>query len=195
MEVNKTSLYHIHRNGNMDNLWYVGSKIKVDDNFNSLFYTKLLDEEKKLIERYGVYDIDYIITKMEEIKCRNIIEDDMNYDFDLLLRRYYFLRREKALEEGRKIFNLDAPSRLHSIFLTDFLNKGYWISRIGDNSFSTFLLDLDGNLFVSSDTLFPYYKSSFAIQVEQSKKYWQPKLKRLAPHKEFLFQGECKIVR
>ncbi len=28
-------LYHIHRTGNMDDLWYVGNGIIVDDNFQS----------------------------------------------------------------------------------------------------------------------------------------------------------------
>lgn len=101
----------------MDDLWYTGAKIKINDNFESIFYTKLLEEESVLIERYGSkYDIDYIIAMMEEMKFNNLVEDDMHDEFDRVLKCYYFLRREKALEEGRKMFVPTAPSRLHSIF-------------------------------------------------------------------------------
>lgn len=192
MEVKKVNLYHIHRNGNIDGLWDVGNKIKVDDNFNSLFYEKLLVEEQKLIERYGNYDIDYIIKVMEEIKTKKIVGTDIKYDFNLLLKRYYFLRREKALEEGRKIFNPTAPSRFHSLFLTNEYDMNYWIKCIGYDSYKIFLMELNGNLFVSSDEYFPNYNLTYDIQVEQSKAYWKPKI--LTIRKEFLFQGESKII-
>lgn len=191
----KENLYHIHRSGNSDELWYVGNKLKIDDSFNSMFYVKLLQEEKKLIEKYGDYDIDYIIARMEELKLRNLIDDNISHDFDELLNRYYFLRREKALEEGRKLFNPHAPSRLHSIFLTDEYSKDYWIKKVGgDELFQTFLLEFDGNIFVSSDDVFPDYNFMFDIQVEQSKEYWKPKIKQLLIHKEFVFQGNIKII-
>lgn len=191
----KITLYHIHRNGNMDDLWNIGTKIEIDNNFESMFYKKLLEDEKILIKRYSDYDIDYIIAMMEELKFNHLIEDDMHDEFDKVLSCYYFLRREKALEEGRKIFAPNAPSRLHSIFLTDKFNLYYWKNIVGDDSFKTFLLELEGNLFVSSDNFFPSPKLMFDLQVEQSKNYWKPKIKKLTPHKEFVFQGTSKIIK
>jgi len=73
---------------------------------------------------------------------------------------------------------------LHSIFLTDEFNLHYWEKVVGDNSFPTFLLELEGNLFVSSDKFFPSPKSMLDVQVEQSKDYWKPKIKKLTPNKE-----------
>lgn len=148
-----------------------------------------------LIKRYEDYDIDYIIAMMEEMKFNNSVEDNMHDEFDQILGQYYFLRREKALEEGRKIFAPSAPSRLHSIFLTDQFNLHYWKIMVGDNSFKTFLLELEGNLFASSDNFFPSPKLMLDIQVEQSKNYWRPKVKTLTPHNEFVFQGTSKIVK
>lgn len=66
---------------------------------------------------------------------------------------------------------------------------------VGDNSFKIFLLKLEGNLFISSDEYFPNPKLMFDIQVEQSKEYWKPKIKKLSPHKEFIFQGESTIIK
>lgn len=195
MENKKTQLYHIHRRGNIDQLWQVGQKMVIDDSFNALFYTRLLEVEGELLKRHKDYDIDYFIAMMEEMQTKRFVEDDLNDDFNLLLDRCYFFRREKALEEGRKIFNPSAPSRFHSIFLTDRLNINYWQKLIGDLSFETFLLELDGKTFTSSDDLFPKQELVFEFQVEQSEKYWRPKQKMLTLHKEVLFQGEAKIIR
>ena len=188
------SLYHVHRSGNCDSLWYVGSEMLVDDNFNNFFYANLLEEDKKLIERYGDYDIDYIISMMEEIKSKDLIEDSLYSDFIKLLNRYYILRREKALEEGRKLYIPRAPSRMHSIYLTDDSCLHYWKNVVGNGSCKIFLLELDGNLFVSSDKLFPDNSLLFDNQVELSKDYWKPKVKSLTP-KEYVFQGKINIVK
>lgn len=194
MNNNINSLYHVHRNGNCDSLWYVGSEIVVDDSFNNFFFLNLLEEDKKLTERYGDYDIDYIISIMEEIKYNNLIDERMYSDFINLLNRYYILRREKALEEGRKLYFPSAPSRIHSIYLTDDKSLVYWKNVVGKDSCKIFLLDLDGNLFVSSDKLFPDSNLFFEKQVELSKEYWKPKVKSLTP-REYIFQGKCKIIR
>ena len=195
MQSIKKSLYHVHRIGNMDDFWQNESTITIGNNFESILYTGLLEDENVLIQRYGNYDIDYIIKTMEDMKSNHFVEDDMQDQFDQILNRYYFLRREKALEEGRKIFCPNAPSRLHSIFLTDQLNLYYWKKLVGDHSFKVFLLELEGNLFVSSDKYFPSPKLTFNLQVEKSKEYWKPKIKKLTPHKEFIFQGEGKIIQ
>lgn len=186
-------LYHIHRNDNHDDLWYVENKIIVDDNFNSQFYTNLLEEEKLLVQRYGSYNIDHFIFIMEEMKCHNFKDSDVDSLFHKLLCCCYSLRRERALEEGRKIFAPSCPSRMHSIFLTDQRDLSYWENCVGNQSFQTFSLDCCGNLFVSSDSLFPQYTLLFDEQVEQSKIYWNPEIEKVK-HKEILFQGTAKII-
>lgn len=191
----KETLYHIHRKGNMDDIWTTGNQILVDNNFISLYYTRLLSDEKALINRYGEnYDIDYIIAMMEEMKCKNLIADDLKQEFNNMLKGYYFLRREKALEEGRKLFSPTAPCRFHSIFLSNNIDLYYWENIFGEYSFNRFLVELDGNIFMSSDRFFPNEKLLFDNQVECSKEYWKPKVKSLIRN-EFIFQGNAKILK
>lgn len=191
----KHYLYHIHRKGNMDYIWTVGNQILIDNSFISLYYTKLLSYEKELINRYGGnYDIDYIIAMMEEMKWKNLVEDDMREEFNNILKRYYFLRREKALEEGRKLFRPFAPCRFHSIFLSNNIDLYYWEKIFGECSFNRYLVELDGNIFMSSDKFFPNEKLLFDNQVECSKEYWKPKVKSLIQN-EFIFQGNAKILK
>lgn len=122
-------LYHIHRKENHDALWQIGKSLTIDDNFTTKFYKDILEEEKALIKKFGNYDIDYIIAMMEEMLNKGLIDEKLLEDFNIKLKRYYFLRREYALEEGRKLFNPTAPSRLHSIFLTSILDLQYWLPK------------------------------------------------------------------
>lgn len=169
--MNKNILYHIHRTGNVDDLWHIGNQIVVDDNFQSNFYTDLLKEECPLVQRYGSYDIDYFISIIEEMKFRNFEDSNIDSLFHKLLYCCYSLRRERSLEEGRKIFAPSCPSRMHSIFLTDKSDLSYWENFVGNHSFQKFSLNCSGNLFISSDSFFPQYTLLFDEQVEQSKIY------------------------
>lgn len=195
MKVENKSLYHIHRSEYMNDLWHAGNEFIIDKSYDTFFYLRLLEEEKRLIDRYNDYDIDYIIAIMEEMKSKDVVSEDIIYDFDKMLNSYYFLRREKALEEGRKLFNPAAPSRLHSLFLCDKRDIDYWSKMIGGDLFKIFLLNLDGNLFVSSDLFFPDNKLMYDIQVEESKLYWKPNMDFDNLRKEYLFQGKVKIIK
>lgn len=191
----KKTLYHIHRKGNMDHIWTTGSQILVDNNFVSLYYVGLLNDENSLINRYSEnYDIDYIIAMMEEMTYKNLVEDDMKKEFNKILKGYYFLRREKALEEGRKLFNPTAPCRFHSIFLSNKIDLYYWEKIFGGCSFNRFLVEVEGNIFMSSDRFFPDETLLFDNQVERSKEYWVRKTKSLIRN-EFIFQESAKILK
>lgn len=196
MKLNENNLYHVHRKGIMDEVWHIGNVIEITDNFDSYINKKCNYYNKSIIERYKEYDydIDYIISILEKMKSKNIIDDDIILDFNIVLSNCYILRREQALEEGRKIFNPTAPSRLHCIYLTDIINLPYWQMSVGNNNFETFLLELEGDLFISSDKYFPNDKLMFDIQVEESKKYWQNEMKKSNISKEYLFQGKVKIL-
>ncbi len=189
------SLYHIHRKGNNDSIWKANSRIVIDDTFQSIFYQKLLEEDKALIDRYGDYDIDFIIAIMEEMKFKDQVAPDFLPKFDKLLNCFYFLRREKALEEGRLIFAPDVPSRVHSVFLSDSSDLAYWANLVGDNSYDIFEVNADGNLFVSSDIFFPEQNLLFDLQVEKSREYWQPKIKELNRRREYVFQGTIDLIK
>lgn len=189
----KKRLYHIHRMETMDDIWNQNTKVEITKNSMGYFFQKLLESEKILIERYGQYDIDYIIARMEELKYLNLVEEESFRTFERYLNHFYFLRREMALEEGRKIYAQTAPSRIHCLFLTDDMDLEYWKSIVGKNEYVTYLLELEGELFVSSDRYFPDSTLLLEQQIEKSKEYWQPK--SLSIRKEYLFQGKARIVK
>lgn len=193
--VEKKVLYHIHRTGFMDPLWHIGNTVQIDSNFKGFFYTQILKEEEILIKRYGKnYDIDYLIKIMKKMKSDHILDTNTDNKMDEILNHFYFIRRERALEDGRLLFAPDSPSRLHSLFFTDKQNLSYWIACIKTDNSKIFLLDLEGTFFESSDKYFPNPLLNLSAQVEQSKAYWKPERKKLTLHKEFLFQGKGRIL-
>lgn len=194
--LNKKKLYHIHRKGNLDDMWQVGNTIIVDDNFESCFHSKDCEDNQNIKKVFGEdYNIDHLISMTEKAIRENIGERIEIEDLKCFLKDLNFIRREQALEEGRKIYAPNAPSRTKSLFLTDRSNLLYWINQVGSNSYQEFLMELEGNLFISSDDFFPDSRYSLERQVEESKKYWQPKMKKITPHKEMLFQGRAKIIK
>lgn len=187
-------LYHIHRKDSEDTIWKLDSRITIDNSFQSRFYQKLLIEDSILRERYGDYDIDYFIAIMEEMKFKGYVSPDELPAFEKLLKRYYFLRREQALEEGRKIYSPLSPPRMNSVYLSMAEDVPYWVDVVGEGAYDIFEVSTDGNLFISSDSFFPDQNLMFDIQVEKSKEYWKPNIKELTLRKEILFQGILTIT-
>lgn len=192
MEVKSKKLYHIHRKSNIDKLWQTGSCILIDNNFQSIYFRKLTIYDSELKKRYGRnYDIDFIIAMMEEMHFKGMLNEEET----VVLKRLKILRREQALEEGRKLYNPTAPVRFHSIYLTDKDDLEYWKNSVGDNCFEEHLLEVSGNLFKSSDTLFPDEGLMLDKQIEQSESYWKPSESNLLLRKEYLFQGRARIIK
>lgn len=185
----KGLFYHFHRLGTHDDVWLVDRSLDITRDFQSSFYENVLLREKILKEKYPEYDIDEIVKAFE------LMEEKKDTDYPLFsseINAYHILRRELALEEGRKIYNNSAPSRLHSVYLTDEESLYYWVQYVGICG-RLFELKVDGEIFESSDYLFPDIKASFEEQVVNSKNYWKPKKLSISMPKEYLFQGKIEI--
>ncbi|MDE5630410.1 MAG: DUF2441 domain-containing protein [Bacilli bacterium] len=191
METEKI-FYHFHRQGNHDVLWLLENSLDITKDFQSSFYENILLREKILKEKYDNYDIDKIIKALEMVMEKEVYSNYGYHRFSSVMNGYYILRRELALEEGRKIYNNFAPSRLHSVYLTDEASLFYWVQYVGICS-RLFEVEVNGSIFESSDYLFPDIKAPFERQVMDSKSYWQPKELTVRMPKEYLFQGNIKI--
>jgi len=153
MNIIDEKYWHIHRLGFYDELWCEGQKLVIDENFSSNFYQNYSLREDALTKQYGSYDIDEVIKNLESIREYKDLEYKLYHAFSSLAQNLYIFRREKALEEGRKLYNPDAPSRLHAIYLTNFESLQYW--QVNVNMGKVFSVDVRGQIFVSSDILFP----------------------------------------
>ncbi|MCX4365559.1 MAG: DUF2441 domain-containing protein [Bacilli bacterium] len=191
MNVIGEEYWHVHRLGFYDDLWCEGQELEIDENFSSNFYQNYSLREDALTKQYGSYDIDEVIKNLESIREYKDLEYKLYHAFSSLAQNLYIFRREKALEEGRKLYNPDAPSRLHAIYLTNFESLQYW--HVNVDMGKVFSVDVRGQIFVSSDILFPTITADLDEQVRESKSYWQPKKLTLDMPIEYLFQGELRV--
>lgn len=194
MESKNKLYYHYHRLGTHDDVWDDDKIILVDDNFNSYLWESLINKERELKTNFSEYDLDLIIEAMENVKSKEKLGYDLYHKLDFGVNGCYMLRRELALEEGRKLYNSLAPSRLHTIYLTDMASIGYWYRYLGGESI-IYEVEALGDVFESSDYLFPDIHASMEKQVEDSKKYWQPKKLAYGLPREYLFKGNLRIKK
>lgn len=198
--------YNIHRSNQYDDLYYEGSSFIVGDKPNQLrndFLSRsityidhtekkndiTINYRKPLRDLINVEKISSMSDK-EKIELVNMVYGNL-HDIEIDLR-------ELILEDVRLRYFNDRPSRNSCMWITDYKSLSYWKRNLKSKSeVSIFEVDVDGNLFVSTDTLLPYgYLSSEHIY-EQSFKYWNPKEEDLknAKDKEYLFEGRVKILR
>ena len=135
-------LYHIHKKNDFDKKWQVNNIIKINDKFNSIMNQRQMnfsqimayqENENLMRTNYYLYlakfynrikDLKSVRTDdLEELKKLLEIGYQMSYNAD-------FFKRESALENCRRDYNDNLPSRLHSIYLCDKDGIDYWMDTI-----------------------------------------------------------------
>lgn len=121
MEVRDKIMYHYHRLGIYDDIWQVGNKIIVDNNFISYCGSIVGKFSTGVKCKNGLVPLERIIDKyIDDIGVENI---DLETITNLLkassaiITKANMYNRELMLEKYRKEHNHDLPSRLHSIWL------------------------------------------------------------------------------
>ena len=204
MQVKDERMYHLHKKGNFDYLWYPGNKLVVDDNFTSNFTRLLTDFNTNTSSATGksesfediLLDLFYF-QNIENLPKETLIE--LLKDSRKIIHKANMFKREKAFEEIREKKFSDLPSRVHSIWVSDNKSLSFWKHALIDPSHiddvALFEVSLTGNLFKSSDYLIPEDDLSYGQLLEAAEEYWNPNFSKIPSDKnEFLFQGEVNVT-
>ena len=197
----KKQMFHFHRTGVSDEIWTPGNTFVVDNSFkanNCRFlngdemtnkYKNRIKELVKFKERLKETEENYIYY-MEKARQINLELKKMGVNDSIVQREY-------ALEECRKLYFKDLPSRKHSVWLAEKEQLEYWYSQLQPGELQLLLVEIEGKLFKSSDSFFPSKKLCISKKIEDSKRYWNPvfKTKEESNKAEFLFQGKIKILK
>ena len=199
-------LFHIHKPNKYDELYVEGNTFVVglENNIlrnsflkNSCTYIDRVEDDNGRNIKYhksltDLVDLDLFdkITEQEKIEYFDLIK---NY-----LRNSMIDFREIILEEIRfKCYN-NLPSRYKCMWLTDEDGLETWAKYINASDDSkVFEVDIDGNLFVSRDSLLPKSYVTHEIMYKEGFHYWNPTKKDLedASDREYLFEGNVKLLR
>lgn len=199
MNVNNLIMNHYHMNGVHDELWQVGNELTIDNSFTSNFCTILDSFSTKIdISNGDSTSLDKIIKYYRDNKDKITFDVGMSLleDSYRIINGIIILNRERALEEYRKLYYPDLPSRLHSIWLSDKDSLDFWKMELNENS-TLFELCVSGNIFKSSDWFIPKDQLSVLEMYENAKYYWNPNFDSVQDEKrnEYLFQGNIKILK
>ena len=199
-------LYHIHKPNKYDELFVEGNSFEVGKKGNSL-YSEFLNRSSSYLHHTEeiegqIYNHRNNINELLEIDEINKMTSKQKRDLFYLIKGYVIDSqidiRELILEEVRyKHFN-NLPSRRSCMWLTDEESLDRWYKLLNyKDGYSLYEVDVDGNIFVSTNTLLPKSHCSRDLMYRASFDYWNPKEENLkdAKDKEYLFEGEVKVLR
>ncbi len=202
MEVNNKIMYHFN-NGIYSDIWQVGNDIDTTDkNFISNFYNFILnfstsicvnnDDKKELLPLEVLID-KYLKENYDKQAYIELLEIASGF-----LKNFELSKRELVLEEYRKKYYPNLPSRKKCIWLCETKQLLYWKNKLDIESKkgSLFKVSVTGNLFKSSDQFLPNKEMSILQIYENAKKYWDPDFSVIDEKKiEYLFDGRVKILQ
>ena len=198
MYVTNKQMYHFKNNNHYNEIWQPGNEITIDDNYLSAFYQNCLystpsviTKDNKEVTFYKIID-NYL---KEEQNSETYIR--LLKEASIILKNYANTKRELVLEEYRKKFYPNLPSRKNSIWLATEKQLDFWEKTLllKETKGKLFKVEVTGNLFKSSDLYIPDDELSVKEIYEYAEKYWNPNLTNIDEEKtEYLFQGNLKIL-
>ena len=199
-------LYHIHLNSEYNDLFKEGATLHPGQDFNLLHQHFLMSSSSYLVKQkeidnktfnfYNCFD-EYFgkklrrknITKVEFKRMAEFIKmyvHDSSMDF-----------RELILEEIRREYYSNLPSRYKCMWLTDRDSISHWIETLRiKRGYQVFKVEVNGNIFTSADSLLPPINLPHGEIYDLSHKYWNPDSSYLeqAKDREYLVEGEVKLL-
>jgi c-di-AMP phosphodiesterase-like protein len=195
MWVENKKMYHFNKSEKRKDIWQVGNQIDNTENYISDYWSDILDFNGKV----------NIITGGTNPFCK-VIDSYLKKEQDQetyirmlktasgILKSYSQVQKELVLEEVRKRFYPELPSRKNIIYLCDFNQLEHWKDKLPQNK-DLFKVKVTGNLFKSSDKLLPDDSESINTMFEQAKKYWEADFSNISDDQsEYLFQGKIKVL-
>lgn len=205
-------LYHIHILGNHDEKYKPNNELIIDGNYNNNLYNMVVNA------KYMVPAIDFkdLIVKMNidvvenQVNLYDIVNEVSKYgtkeEKEKLLKYLHDVKdysrvaqRELALEEYRKKYANDKPSRLHSLYAYKDNVEGYyyWLTNLSYTKADIYLIDVLDIPFKTNAGLLPIetlrsqdLNADCAVYFnpESSNKFIMPETT------EYLIQGKVKIL-
>ena len=196
-------LYHIRKFYDEEEDYHVGQILEFNKEKNNNLREYLLNSDGYYLDHYNekqlywerlehIFNID--LNKVPKDKLERMKSYLNNY-----LHKNGMYRRESVLEEVRREKYIEKPSRYHCMWLTNEESLDSWIMLLSaeKDHFSVFEMELDGNLFCSTDELLPDPDHKLKEIYEEAEKYWNPTPKDIEDSikREYIFEGIAKVKR
>ena len=180
-----------------DRNYKIGDKLIFNKDVNNGQYNRVFNTEF-IINEHKLSDEMYSIAKR---KFKKFSKKEDIYNIAHKLEAYDVVLKELALEEVRKEYFNDLPSRFHCMFLSvskeialknmeSMANNREKIGKV----FQAIAVKLNGNIFKVGKVYVNREGKSFAYYKKKAFEYWSQKDLKEHEIKEILFEGECEII-
>ncbi len=198
MFVENKEMFHFNNSEKRKDIWTVGNQIDITKNYVSDFWNDGLYFSSRVnVASGGISPFSEVINTYLKKEQDNETYIKMLQEASRLLKCYSTLQRELVLEEVRKRFFPELPSRKNALYLCDHNKLEHWKDEltIKGKNIDLFKVEVTGNLFKSSDILLPDNGESINTMFEQAKKYWKADLTDISDEKsEYLFSDKVKVL-
>lgn len=177
-------MYHIHKKEYDSELWQVGNTFTINDENH---FWKFSKEYRPPIYKDKN---DKTLFEMAEIskEVLSIMENAIS--------EYGILIREITLENVRKEFFPNLPSRQKCIWLAREDQIEYWKKNINKSNIDIYEVEVDENLlFKSRDSLLPKLNEKYTDIIEHANNYWNYSSDTNNEDDEYLYCGDVQIIR
>lgn len=210
-------LYHIHILDNKTDKFYkAGNEIIINKNlFNNKLYDRVMNT-RFVAEKKDYSNIFNYINATSDIYGTPSIGESANMadlfsvimsigtdeekakalkDIALFLRNYSYMKRELSIEEYRKEFESNKPSRLHCLYACNEEGVNYWLDILNSKICDIYRIDTIDEPFRTNEQLLPEETSSFIESYNACKRYFNPREKDFnGISDEYLVQGKVKLL-
>ncbi len=182
-------LYHVATNRN----YKIGDTIIFDENTITGQYKKAMD----LTALHGSTRMCDYMYKICNSRFKRLSKAE-TLEVAKLLDQYDVAMRDLAIEQIRKTYYPDYPSRLHSMYLSETkdetLNNLYVMSKnTHKQTFQAIAVKLNGKIFrANSSSNISRLGQSYSYYLERAKEYWSQK--STGKVLEILFEGTAEVV-
>ena len=180
-----------------DRDYKIGDKLIFNKDINNGQYNRVFNTDFS-INNHRLSDEIYLIAKRKFFKFRK--KEDI-FNIAHKLEAYDVVLKELALEEIRRKYFKDLPSRLHCMFLSvskDIALKN--MESMANNKektgkvFQTVAVKLNGVIFKVGNVYVNRESKSYAYYKRKAIDYWNQKEVKDEEVKEILFEGKCEII-
>lgn len=185
-------LFHIHKCGTSDEIWFPGNEILVSPEFNNNMIYKLQKYKEVLADFYKELYPSILDYSKEELAYINSHLNPPNF----VKFAFEFIKNEVNLESVRQEYYRRLPSRLHCLYACDKDAIDYWINMLGCIEYNVYKIYVDGIIFKSNEDYIPFSAEDANEAYSMSFKYWNPDLSIVPKQNcEYLINGAVKLIR
>ncbi|MBO5530134.1 MAG: DUF2441 domain-containing protein [Bacilli bacterium] len=107
----------------------------------------------------------------------------------------FIFKRKLSIEEYRKEFESNKPSRLHCLYACKEEGVNYWLDILNSKICDIYRIDTIDEPFRTNEQLLPEETSSFIESYNACKRYFNPRAKDFnGISDEYLVQGKVKLL-